>query len=149
MSIKPIDEVMLEIKRRYDKRREGWRVLGGKDLRGRPDLFISDGSMLWQLKMEMVKPFQYVGYGTRVGKVDQEVIGKTMLAGNPFWFELVSPVRRDGSFIIAKGFEKYSSGSISELKGLISDKQRRLESKLSDEIGRLIYRRYPERMMYV
>lgn len=149
MSIKPIDEVMLEIKNRYDKKRKGWRILAGKDLKGRSDMFISDGSMLWQLKMEMVNPFQYVGYGTRVGKVDQEIIGKTMLAGSPSWFELVSPVRRDDSFIIAKGIENYSSGSISELKGLISDKQRRLEFKLSDEIGRLIYRRYPERMMYV
>jgi hypothetical protein len=112
-------------------------------------MFIHDGSTLWQLKMEMVKPFQYVGYGTKIGKVDQEIIGKTMLATRPFWFGLISPVRRDGSFIIAKGIEKYSSGSISELKGLISDKQSRLESKLSEEIGRLIYRKYPERMMYV
>jgi len=149
MSIKPIDEVMLEIKRRYDKKRKGWRVLAGKDLRGYSDMFIHDGSTLWQLKMEMVKPFQYVGYGTKIGKVDQEIIGKTMLATRPFWFGLISPVRRDGSFIIAKGIEKYSSGSISELKGLISDKQSRLESKLSEEIGRLIYRKYPERMMYV
>lgn len=149
MSIKSIDEVMLEIKRRYDKKRKGWRVLAGKDLKGHSDLFISDGSTLWQLKMELVKQSQYVGYGSRVGKVDQEIIEKTMLSDRPFWFELVSPVRGDNSVIIAKGVEKYSSGAVSELKGLISDKQRRLESKLSDEIGRLIYRRYPERMMYV
>lgn len=147
MSAKPVAEILRELKKRYDKSPKGWRILAGMDSRGRLDWFISHGSFIWQIKMQKVKPYQYVGFGTEIGEADKEARSK-FKEGRPMFFEVISP-QKDGSLILATGVERFSTPATLDLRALISGKQRELEIKLSEELDRLLFKRYPEMLMYV
>jgi hypothetical protein len=145
--VKTVAEIMNELKKRYDKNKRGWRVMAGKDGRGRYDMIFSHGGKVWQLKMEKVKPYQYVGYGALVGELDEHR-SKKLMVGKPLIFQLLSP-QTDGSLIMARGIEKFSSKAIRDLKTVISREQRELELRLSEELDKLIRRHYPELLTYV
>lgn len=146
MAIKPVSEIMRELKKRYDHDKKGWKILAGKDRQGNFDMFIAHRLMLWQIKMKSIRPFQYVGFGSPIGKIDKNIQAKFEL-GKPTLFELISP-QADGSFIIARGIEKFSSKSTFDLKKVLSPKQEELECKLSRELEKLVFKRHPELLMY-
>ena len=140
MIIKSVEEIIRDIKTRYDKEPKGWRVLKGKDNRGHQDTYILQGSKhLWQLKTELKTPYRPIGVGARLGwDVDSE-IKRVMDIGRDFPFGEVYPQKDDFS-IIALGLGKYSTEGTSHLKGILSSKQERLDAKLKASLDKLLYR---------
>ncbi|MGQ9723392.1 MAG: hypothetical protein ACUVXA_18970 [Candidatus Jordarchaeum sp.] len=154
MSAKTIDEVMLELKKLYDrsKEREKWRVLTGRNPKDSYDTFITTDKYLWQLKSEFIGPGQAVGVGSNVRRIDDE-IRKVVNEGTPTPFGMLVPQNREVAIILA-GIQKYSSESVDKLaRYYASDKQSELEEKLDEELEKLMqnpnfrkeYERYKER----
>ncbi len=109
MRIRPIAEIMEEMHRkyrRYSSLRGEWRVLMGGDDHGYGNLFFhAPGLGLWQIKGEMLSPFELLGLGTRfsVKRMDEE-IRRAMEEGEPVPFGLASfhPSCRD-RLVVASG----------------------------------------------
>ncbi len=123
MEIKPVAEVMEEMRRKYRRHsslRGEWRVLMGGDDHGYGDLFFhAPGLGLWQIKGEMLSPFELLGLGVKFSakKMDEE-IRRVMEEGEPVPFGLASfhPSSRD-RLVIASGMgcRTESTRSLSEL----------------------------------
>ncbi|MHA1430705.1 MAG: hypothetical protein ACTSRV_10010, partial [Candidatus Freyarchaeota archaeon] len=71
MSVRPIDEIMRELKKQYDKskHREQWRVLTGRNFDDTYDTFITTDRSLWQIKSEFIAPAQAVGVGSNIRRI--------------------------------------------------------------------------------
>ncbi|MCQ8897865.1 MAG: hypothetical protein NQU48_00200 [Hadesarchaea archaeon] len=95
MEVRPIAELMEEMRRRYRRYpslRGEWRVLVGGDDHGYGDFFFhAPGLGLWQIKGEMMSPFELLGLGARfsVKRMDEE-IRRVMEEGEPVPFGLAS-----------------------------------------------------------
>jgi len=161
--IKSSAEILEILKRRWDRSKEGdrheWRVLSGRNPRGRYDLFISSPERVWQLKIEQTGNNEAIGFGLDVGKPDED-IKKLFRHGAPVPFGLVSPQVNKNLAIIMAGIQLYSSDSAYKLcNEYVSDKQAELDERLDREIERmksdpLLRRRYREhkegeRMLYL
>jgi hypothetical protein len=152
--------------RRYDESPEGWQVRVGKDSKGYLDLLISHGSELWQIKEFEVNPYKVVGYGAST-LAAQPLLSDT----RPYQFGL-RPLTESRMKELAGSMddprtvvdivsellttkpvstdEAMRSGAI--LHGpivqsprqvdLISESQAQLDRKLSDQLERLVMRRY-------
>ena len=138
MTIKPVEEIIREIKEHYDKEPKGWRVLRGKDPRGHYDTYISSSKFLWQMKTELKNPYQPVGMGTMVSDTSKK-IKRIMDTGDPLPFAEIYPQSKDIA-IIAMGIGKYSPESTDMLREIISSKQRELESDLTTSLNKLLHR---------
>ena len=147
MSKLPVGEAIKEIKRIYDKKPYDWRVLTGRDRFGHTDLFLSQSLSLWQLKMEAINPYELVGFGSRIGKIDEDIQSKTMEIGSRSIFELISPQKN--GVIITKGLQIVSNDSINNLKNELSEKQAKLDVELRKELEILLQRRYAQMKIYV
>ena len=129
------------MKRKWDKSkdedRNEWRVLSGRNPRGRYDLFISTPERVWQLKIEQTGNNEAIGFGLDVGKPDED-IRKLFRHGAPVPFGLVSPQVKNNLAIIMAGIQLYSSDSAYKLcNEYISDKQAELDERLDREIERM------------
>ena len=129
------------MKRKWDKSkdedRNEWRVLSGRNPRGRYDLFISTPERVWQLKIEQTGNNEAIGFGLDVGKPDEDV-RKLFRHGAPVPFGLVSPQVKNNLAIIMAGIQLYSSDSAYKLcNEYISDKQAELDERLDREIERM------------
>jgi len=129
------------LKRKWDKSkdedRNEWRVLSGRNPRGRYDLFISTPERVWQLKIEQTGNNEAIGFGLDVGKPDED-IRKLFRHGAPVPFGLVSPQVKNNLAIIMAGIQLYSSDSAYKLcNEYISDKQAELDERLDREIERM------------
>ncbi|RCV63891.1 hypothetical protein C5S53_11740 [Methanophagales archaeon] len=150
MGIKTSAEITQILKEKWDKgkNREDWRVLSGRNPKGRYDMFISSPERMWQIKIEHTGRNEAIGFGSEVGKTDDE-IRKLMDAGAPVPFGLISPQKADPAIIMA-GMQQYSSDSSNALStDYISEKQAKLDEKLDLEIERMnsdpvLRRRYRE-----
>lgn len=138
MTVKPAKDILAEMKKRYDKCPEGWRVLTGMDSKDVYDTFISAGDgRVWQIKSEPISRNELVGVGLKVEKVDRE-IERIMMSGAPVPFGIISPQTRDLAIIMA-GIQQYSSNAIEQLKKeYISSKQTKLYSNLKKEVERML-----------
>jgi hypothetical protein len=144
---RPVGEIIEEVKRTYDRKPYDWRVLTGRDQKGYTDIFLSQSSTLWQIKTEAINPYELVGFGTRVGKIDEEIRRKTMEIGAQMLFEILSPQKK--GIIITKGLQTVSSESTKGLKGALSQKQAKLDMELRRELEDLLHKRYPQTSIYV
>jgi hypothetical protein len=171
MNVASAEELMREIKKRYDRKPEGWRILLARDSRGHYDLFVFQGPEAWQIKTEMISPHSSVGYGVRLGRT-KEIVGRAV----PHYG--LRPVSERQLIEVMKGIEEGSSHRVFEeiLKtkpvpsnrigdagvmtgpmmyspkplGFISEKQRELDLELSKSLDKLLYKKYPDRMrLYV
>jgi hypothetical protein len=150
MGIKSSAEITQILKEKWDKskKREEWRVLSGRNPKGRYDMFVSSPERMWQIKIEHTGRNEAIGFGSEVGKIDNE-IRKLMGAGAPVPFGLISPQKADPAIIMA-GMQQYSSDSAYTLcTDYISEKQAKLDEKLDLEIERMnsdpmLRRRYRE-----
>lgn len=150
MGIKTSAEITQILKGKWDKskNRGDWRVLSGRNPKGRYDMFISNPEHIWQIKFEHTGCNEAIGFGCEVGKIDDE-IRKLMGGGAPVPFGLISPQKADPAIIMA-GMQQYSSDSANALsKDYISEKQAKLDEKLDLEIERMnsdprLRRRYRE-----
>jgi hypothetical protein len=158
--------VKREVMRRYDESPEGWQVRVGKDPKGYLDLLISHGSELWQIKEFQVNPYKVVGYGAST-LASQPLLANTSpyefglrpltesrmkeLAGSmddprtvvDIMSELLrtKPVSTDEAMrsqAILQGPIMQSSRQVD----LISESQTQLDRRLSDQLERLVMRRY-------
>lgn len=154
MSVKSIDEIMSELKRRYDEsqHKELWRVLTGRNSKDNYDTFITTDKNLWQIKSEFIGPGQAVGVGSNVRRIDDE-IRKVVNQGTPVPFGMLVPQTRQIAIILS-GIQNYSSESVDKLaRHHVSDEQPELEEKLNEELEKLMqnsglkkeYKRHKER----
>jgi hypothetical protein len=138
MGIQSSAEVTRALKARWDRstKKDDWRVLTGRNHKGRYDMFISTPERLWQLKFEQTGDNEAVGYGLDVGKIDGE-IERLMRTGAPVPFGLISPQQAELAIIMA-GIQRYSSDAAHTLRrDYISNAQAKLDEKLDGEIERL------------
>ncbi|MEM1981719.1 MAG: hypothetical protein QXF20_02070 [Candidatus Hadarchaeales archaeon] len=147
MRVKSVAEVMEEMRQKYQKYpslRKEWRVLMGGDDYGYGDLFFhAPGLGLWQIKGEMVSPFELLGVGAKfaVKRMDEE-IRRVMEEGEPVPFGLASfhPSSRD-KLVIASGMgcrtesTRTLSDFLSEYQKAGRELRRRLE-ELKRRLGR-------------
>ncbi|MCD6210728.1 MAG: hypothetical protein OCU20_01615 [Methanophagales archaeon] len=139
--IKSSAEIAEILKRRWDKSkdedRNEWRVLSGRNPRGRYDLFISTPERVWQLKIEQTGNNEAIGFGLDVGKPDED-IKKLFGHGAPVPFGLVSPQVKNNLAIVMAGIQLYSSDSAYKLcNEYVSNKQAELDERLDREIERM------------
>lgn len=150
MAVKSSADITRILKEKWDKSKdkEDWRVLSGRNPKGRYDMFISSPERLWQLKIEQTGRNEAMGFGLEVGKIEDE-IKALMGIGAPVPFGLISPQKADLAIIMA-GIQQYSSDSAYTLcKDYLSEKQAKLDEKLDMEIERMrsdpvLRRRYKE-----
>ena len=137
MTIKPVEEIIREIKEHYDEEPKGWRVLRGKYQRGHQNTYISSPTFLWQMKTELKNPYQPLGVGTIVAEDVSKKIKRIMDTGDPLPFAEIYPQKKDFA-IIAMGIGNYSPESTDMLREIISSKQRKLESDLTASLNKLL-----------
>ena len=150
MGIQSSADITRALKEKWDKSKNkaDWRVLTGRNHKGRYDMFISSPESMWQLKFEQTGGNEAIGFGLDVGKIDDE-IKRIMGVGAPVPFGLISPQKADLAIIMA-GIQQYSSDSTHTLcKEYISGEQAKLDEKLDREIERMssdsaFRRRYKE-----
>ncbi len=139
MGVKSSAEITRILKEKWNKSKDkgDWRVLTGRNPKGRYDMFISSPERVWQLKMEQTGNNEAIGFGLEAGKIDDE-IKKVMGIGAPVPFGLISPQKKPDLPIALAGIQQYSSDSTHTLcKEYISEKQAKLDEKLEREIERL------------
>ena len=135
MGIQSSTDITRTLKEKWDKSKNkaDWRVLTGRNHKGRYDMFISTPERLWQLKFEQTGGNEAIGFGLDVGKMDVE-IKRLMSVGAPVPFGMISPQRADLAIIMG-GIQQYSSDSTHTLcKDYISKEQAKLDEKLDREI---------------
>ena len=150
MEIQASADITRTLKEKWDKSRNKreWKVLTGRNPKGRYDMFISNPERFWQLKFEQIGSNEAIGVGFEAGKIDDE-IKELMSMGSSIPFGLISPQQVDLAIIIA-GIQQYSSYSTDMLcKDYISKEQAKLDEKLDQELERMgsdpaFRRRYKE-----
>jgi hypothetical protein len=138
MGIQSSAEITRALKEKWDKskNKDDWRVLTGRNHKGRYDMFVSTPNRILQLKFEQTGGNEAVGYGQDVGKMDEE-IERIMSTGAPVPFGLISPQQAELAIIMA-GIQRYSSDAAHMLrKDYISNAQAKLDEKLDGEIERM------------
>lgn len=143
MPVKPIGELLLEMKTRYDRDPKGWRVLSGQTDHGLFDTFVLHHDRLWQMKTEPVNPFEAIGVGVSHRRVDEGTHNQIMQAGEPFLFQIAAP-QREG-VIVAGGVQRFSNDSASKLRMVLSDRQQQLDRELEAAVQSISRKRFPER----
>jgi len=139
--IKPLPELMSEVKQEYDKDPTNWRILRGKDENNHLITFIAHADKkLWQLKTEWKTPVRPIGIGKCVKrKLDDEIQG-LLNTGTNLPIHEIYPNKEN--LIIALGFGKYSQNSINQLKELlkqdIPNYTSDIENKLNSEFKQLL-----------
>lgn len=151
MEIKKVEALIMEIKREWDLNPLGWRLLRGRDPKGRTETYISGAGSLWFMKTELRNPYQPIGVGTRIDGVQIKEVVPFMVKGEPFPIGECYPVRNyfskperkplpEKSWVFTLGIGTYSTESTAALKTILSEKQEKLEQKLNRELDRLLDR---------
>ncbi|MBA5942571.1 MAG: hypothetical protein H0M93_04535 [Methanophagales archaeon] len=138
MGIESSAEITRIVKEKWDKSKDkaDWRVLSGRNYKGRYDMFISSPERIWQLKVEQTGSNEATGFGMEVGKIDDE-IRELMKIGAPVPFGLISSQKDDLAIIMA-GIQQYSSDTTHTFcTDYVSDAQAKLDEKLDREIARM------------
>ena len=143
MPVKPIGDLLLEMKKRYDKEPKDWRVLSGQAEHGFFDTFILHRDRLWQMKTEPVNPFEAIGVGVAHRHVDEGIHNQIMQTGEPFLFQIAAPQRK--GVIVASGVQRFSNDSASKLRTVLSDRQQELDRELEAAVHSISLKRFPER----
>ncbi len=139
MQIKSVEEIIAEIKVRYDQNPFGWKMLRGRDRAGHYDTYIMNQKDLWQLKTEFKSPYQPVGVGTKIMDTPYKEVEMLMEKGDALPFGEIYQQRKSHP-IFALGIGRYSPKATKELKGIISSKQEELERNLSDNLNKFLHR---------
>lgn len=143
---KSIAEIMAEIKMKYDKNKNNWRVLQGRDSHGFYDTFFGHDSDLWHLKTEQLSPLESIGQGRLIKNIDAEIQKRIMSVGEPSLFGMLSPHPKEQTAIIASGLQRQSQKSAIELKNAISEHYgRNLDTELRQSVNKLLSKKFPLR----
>jgi hypothetical protein len=139
MDIRPVEEIISEIRECYERDPLGWKMLRGKDRMGHTDTYIMHKKALWQMKCEFKSPIQPKGVGTRIEEKPINEMEFLMEHGSALPFGEIYN-QEDRLPILTMGIGRYSPRAANELKGLISSKQENLERDLSESLNRLLHR---------
>ncbi len=149
--IKSAKQTRLEILKLYEEDPEGWHILLGKDKKGYLNTSIIHREDFWLIKEEVINPFETVGYALKTtlendklpflkeitfglrpvqGKFeDAETLLKNILEKKPLPpSQIITPYVAEGPYIFSEH--------------LIAPSQIELEKRLTDELDRLVERRY-------
>ena len=139
MRIKSVEEIMLEIKLKFDEDPYEWRILRGRDKNGHYDTYIAKSDKeLWHMKTEWKNPYTPLGVGAKVARRIDDEIDSVLNTGETLPISEIYPQREN--FIIASGLGKYSPSSTAKIKGIISDKHDKLETNLNKQLKELLDR---------
>lgn len=141
--VKPIGDLLMEMKKRYDQDKSGWRVLSGKADHGLFDTFVLHRDRLWQMKTEPVNPFEAIGVGVSHRRVDEALHNRIMQEGQALLFQIAAPQRK--GVILAQGIQRYSDNSAAKLRTVMSDRQEQLDRELQTTVQSMSLKRFPER----
>ena len=151
--IKSTKQAKIELLRIYEEDPDGWYVFLGRDKKGYYNTNIVHRKDLWLLKEEVINPNETIGYALRTtlekelklseavafglrpiqGELeDVETILRVMLEQKPLpASKITSPYVAEGPYILSN-----------RIDSLITPSQSELERKLTDELDRLIEKRY-------
>ena len=142
LKIKSVQDIMLEIKLKYDQDPEDWRILRGRDEYGHYDTYVAQGDKeLWHMKTEWKNPVLPIGVGRAVKRNLNDEILKLMSTGTNLPIHELYPDSE--KLIIALGIGKYSQESTTELTRLLRQNRpsyaRKVEPELNLELNRIIH----------
>lgn len=150
MPVKDIDELFKNIKKKFDKNSNGWKVLSDIDPRGNKDLFISKDSELWQVKAKTVNPMAKIAKGFHVRNLDDEIqdmIEEKGQKGDKLLFSMLIP--QENNAIIAQGIESFQKEQSKCLKSMLAEKNKNMERDLTHEVEREFEKRHPMRDLFM
>lgn len=139
MEIRPVEEIIAEVKLNFDRDPMNWKMLRGRDRLGHYDTYIMNKKSLWQLKTEFKNPYQPTGVGTKIMDNPTEEIEFLMEKGEALPFSEIYPQPMSNP-IFAMGIGRFSPPAADTLKGIISSKQDELEKNLSVGLDKLLHR---------
>lgn len=134
--MKTVEQIMFEIKKKYDKKPENWSILRGRDKRGHYDTYILGAEVLWHMKTEWKTPYQPIGVGRKINDFPEKVRHIVEEEGEYFPIGEIYPQAKN-SALIAIGIGKYSPIATNSLKRIISG-QDVLEEKMNRELKKLL-----------
>jgi len=134
--MKTVEQIMFEIKKKYDKKSENWSVLRGRDKRGHYDTYILGCDSLWHMKTEWKTPYQPIGVGRKIDDFPEKVRHIVEEEGEYFPIGEIYPQTKDAA-LIAIGIGKYSPDATNRLEKIVSG-QKNLEGKLNKELNKLL-----------
>ena len=148
-NIKPIEEVLAEIKKEYHKDKKNWRIISGGSNLGL-DSFIFQENQAWQLKMDFVRPFEVLGLGSKITSIDDKIQQKAQTSGIPFLFEMLVPQPKN-QFLVARGLSAHvDQQNLGKLNKSITEEQGPIDLELRKELNRLIDKKFPmKRQQYL
>jgi hypothetical protein len=162
---KPVDLLMKEILKKYNKDSVGWHVLVGKGSKGYYDVFITSPKELWQIKLDTIYRANPMGLGARIGKNRESAelfrgipdyglrpLSKKVMAmmmsvikrGTPpmrVLREVMSVDPKPNSEITTPWVLQGPVMHSVEPLELISDKQKELDAKMNRELERLLHKK--------
>ena len=146
--VAPIQSVVKNMKKAYDRDPKNWRVLGSKDRDGNLDTIISKKPNYYWLKSKQLSPLSALSMGTVVRNLDKDIdekVGKRMSRNDMLrFFGMVVPIKENKS-IIATGIENYSQEKGDYIKKLISEKDSNLDYQLRRKVDEEFTKKHPQR----
>ncbi len=165
--MQPAEKLKREIAKSYDSNPKGWRVFVGRDNRNFSQILVSNGSQVWILKEELINPYKSIGLGARVtGEIEALKVADTKEFGlRPLaqgQIGELSSLMKNGEdprdFLLkAMRSEPVASNDARSplvLQGpvmathnpmsLLSDKHREIDHRISEELQKLLLRKYPQ-----
>lgn len=146
--IQPIQSLVKQIKKDYDRDPKGWSIIGTNDEKGNSDTFINKKPNSYWLKSKALSPFSALSMGTVVRKIDQDIdekIGKKMSKDDMLrLFGMIVPINRDQN-VVAAGIEKYSQNHGNYLKKIINERDANISKVLTRKIDEEFIKKYPQR----
>lgn len=161
------EKLKKEIAKSYDSNPLGWSVLVGRDSRNFSQILVSNGSHVWLLKEEWINPYKSVGFGVRLTdgaeslrdagtqgfglrplapRQIEELAGLMNREEDPrdLLLQVMRskpvPSRDVRSPLVLHGPVMASPNPLS----LLSDRHQELDLRLSEELERLLLRKYPQ-----
>lgn len=161
----PVDEFLRKMRKLYNKNPREWRVYINRDPSGLYNIIVHHENTIWHAKVDMVNPYKFEGYVVKLRPADIILPNCNYTFGlrpiSPSEFKKI--LLGDTSLIMRK--IKSTPVPINEVKGpfiegpaailrsplrFVSEKQEELNRKLTEEVDKLIRRKYPERFrLYV
>lgn len=141
-NIKSLETILAEIKKEYDKDKKDWRIISGGDSLSL-DSFILQHDRAWQLKMDFIRPFEVMGLGSKITKIDEKIQQKVRNNGMPFLFEMLVPQPKD-QWLVARGLSSHvDQQNLVKLKKSVTKGFGPIDLELRKELDRLIDKKFP------
>ena len=136
--MKSIIDVIKDTKKVWDEDPEGWNVISYRNSNNYPTQIISHRNEdRWAVKSIPLSPFESVGVGSRVEKVDEKLVRKVRAKGELFPFLLAD---RNDSSIAAVGTKIHYVERNPQLNAIIP---KRIDSEMTEDLEKLIRKERP------